>query len=74
MSQQCTPLSRLTRAIFSRTVPSVGLHGFFCCGRLTTVDGLVGVDLTLVQLVARPCFVEQLASCWLARLGHDATD
>ena len=31
-------------------------------------------DLTLVQLVARPCFVGQLASCWLARLDHDAID
>ena len=70
-SQQHTPL--WSPGLYAVGVPLFGQHVSFCCGRLTTVGGLVGVvSHHPVGLQALPC--ADAAGHWWAGLGHDAAE
>lgn len=56
--------------IYSRGSPK-RLYGFFCCGGLITVGGLVAVTGSLVRLITGLTFKRDAASHWLAGLDCD---
>ena len=46
MGQVSTHFPLITRAVISSNVFFYGLYGSFCCGRLATVDVLIGVAVS----------------------------